>query len=413
MTQSMPYDSAAGRLFYWSRQGISLKAVQDLVDQALANGGGGGGTIDPQQLLELKALITSAQSSASAAQATADGANGTATAAQAAAAGALNQVASLARLLGKTVPGTSYTMVTGDDLFELRFTAAGAITAAIPNDTTVNFPVGTMQPYAQKGVGVLTWVGEAGVTLLSPDSTTSRRQQSSGFWIKEAANTWRLQGDVVGVTRPSPIATGIRIPGGSGVTTGSVSVTPPAGNNRMLLICIHTAHTNQVTAVTCTFGGVPATFLASSDSWAASPAAPQRRVDVYYVLNPATTAATLAVTLNVASVLDVTATTFQDVNQSAPFGTPVTFSSLTAEDAVVTPLDVNWNDIGFGAFTGRTNVLPTVASDAAVQFSTIKATDMTVMEVIKQGASIATMTVTQPNQTDNKSAMVGFAIKGA
>jgi hypothetical protein len=415
MTMSMPYDSAAGRLFYWSRQGISLAALQELVDQALANAGQspGGGSLDPAELLELQQLIATAQSTANAAASTATTAAGTANVASTAASTALAAVSGLATLPGKVVPGTSYTMVAGDDAVELRFTADAAITAVIPSDTTWPCPVGTIVPFAQKGVGVLTWVAEAGVELSSPDSATARRQNSSGMWIKEAANTWRVSGDMVGAVRPSVAAT-TRIPGNTNVTSGSVAVPIPDVEDRLLIVCVHSAVSAQVSTVTATYGGVPMTPVGTpADSWTTSPVVPQRRVDVFYALAPAVGTATLAVTSNVAAVLDVTATTFRDVNQGTPIGDIVTFSSATAEVNSVTPAAANWNDLVFAAFTGRTTILPTVPTDVDIYQATIKAGDMTVIEAHKQGSNISTITITQANQVDNRSAVIGFIIKGA
>lgn len=47
MTMLTPDDPGSGRLFFWTRQGISLQQLYDIIDEAIAAGGssgGGGGT---------------------------------------------------------------------------------------------------------------------------------------------------------------------------------------------------------------------------------------------------------------------------------------------------------------------------------------------------------------------------------
>lgn len=92
--------------------------------------------------------------------------------------------------------GATYTLAVADlgALLELNHTSA--ITATVPNDSTVFFPVGTQIDLLQTGAGQVTLAAASGVTINSAIGLKLRTQWSSATLIKRAANTWVLIGDL-------------------------------------------------------------------------------------------------------------------------------------------------------------------------------------------------------------------------
>ena len=75
-------------------------------------------------------------------------------------------------------------------------TNAGAITATIPANASVAFPIGTVFGFTQMGAGQVT-VAVTSDTLDSPDSlVATRAQYSTIFARKTAATVWVLSGDL-------------------------------------------------------------------------------------------------------------------------------------------------------------------------------------------------------------------------
>jgi hypothetical protein len=73
------------------------------------------------------------------------------------------------------------------DLY-VRSTSAADVTQRIPNDSAVNFPIGSKITFRQAGNGQITLVPEAGVILNGQD-TTAGRHRSLGI-IKVGPNEW-------------------------------------------------------------------------------------------------------------------------------------------------------------------------------------------------------------------------------
>ena len=96
-----------------------------------------------------------------------------------------------------TIPAAktgAYTLAAGDDvnLIELN----GTFTVTIPLDSTYSFPIGSTIDIVNVGTGVITTAGAAGVTLNGTPGLKLRAQWSSASFIKRAANTWVIVGDL-------------------------------------------------------------------------------------------------------------------------------------------------------------------------------------------------------------------------
>jgi hypothetical protein len=93
--------------------------------------------------------------------------------------------------------GTSYAFVLGDDYVE--FSNAGAITATVPANATVAFPIGTVLTIEQSGAGAVTLVPATDVTInVAPTHTLVTNGQYAVIQIKKkSANTWIAFGNLV------------------------------------------------------------------------------------------------------------------------------------------------------------------------------------------------------------------------
>lgn len=92
---------------------------------------------------------------------------------------------------------TSYTLSASDAGLLLRFTASGAITVTVPQDSAVTWPVGIYCDIQQAGAGQVTVVAGSGATLHVSGLTAKSRDQWSRLGLqKEAADTWSLFGDL-------------------------------------------------------------------------------------------------------------------------------------------------------------------------------------------------------------------------
>jgi hypothetical protein len=94
------------------------------------------------------------------------------------------------------VAGTSYTLALADAGALLNFTASSAVALTIPDDATINFPVGTNISILQAGTGTITVSASVGATLVSTPSTFTRNRYSVAALVKLSANTWLLAGDL-------------------------------------------------------------------------------------------------------------------------------------------------------------------------------------------------------------------------
>ena len=96
--------------------------------------------------------------------------------------------------------GTTYTPVL-DDQYQVLVTRsnAGASTMTIPTNASVAFPVGTVITVLNKGAGVVTISGAAGVTVLSAGATAASpvlNQYKSCALIQTSANNWYVVGAI-------------------------------------------------------------------------------------------------------------------------------------------------------------------------------------------------------------------------
>jgi hypothetical protein len=111
------------------------------------------------------------------------------------AAGALTLVGTRAV---NTQTGTTYTFALTDNGKLVTLSNAAAITATVPPNSSVAFPVGTQIDVVQIGAGKVTLAQGAGVTINSVSSNKSlSAQYAGGTLIKTATDTWLLTGSLI------------------------------------------------------------------------------------------------------------------------------------------------------------------------------------------------------------------------
>jgi hypothetical protein len=96
--------------------------------------------------------------------------------------------------------GTTYTTVLADNGKLVTLSNASPITATIPLNASVAYPVGAQITFARYGAGSATIVGAAGVTIVSTAATaaqpTLRAQYSSATAIQTSTDNWLVVGDI-------------------------------------------------------------------------------------------------------------------------------------------------------------------------------------------------------------------------
>lgn len=92
--------------------------------------------------------------------------------------------------------GTAYTFVLSDADDLVTLTNAAAIAATVPPNSSVAYPIGTHIDFVQYGVGQVTIVAGAGVTVNATPTLKTRAQNSAGSLVKTATNVWLLLGDL-------------------------------------------------------------------------------------------------------------------------------------------------------------------------------------------------------------------------
>ena len=96
--------------------------------------------------------------------------------------------------------GTTYTTVLSDNGKLITLSNASAITATIPPNASVAYPVGAQLNFAQLGAGQVTISQGAGVTIVSTGSTASapklRAQYSTATAVQTSADNWLVMGDI-------------------------------------------------------------------------------------------------------------------------------------------------------------------------------------------------------------------------
>ena len=95
--------------------------------------------------------------------------------------------------------GTTYTFALADNANYVRFTSASAVTATIPPNATIAFPVGSQIDVIQAGAGKLTIAAGAGVTINSFSSNKSAAGRYAGLTLiqTDTLDTWDLVGSLI------------------------------------------------------------------------------------------------------------------------------------------------------------------------------------------------------------------------
>jgi len=105
------------------------------------------------------------------------------------------KVDSYTPIVQKTASYTLTTLTERDDLIEVN--SASACVISIPEDATVNYPIGTSLDILQTGAGEVSIAGVSGtVTVNATPGLKLRTQWSSATIFKRAANTWVAYGDL-------------------------------------------------------------------------------------------------------------------------------------------------------------------------------------------------------------------------
>ena len=97
--------------------------------------------------------------------------------------------------------GTTYTFALADaNNTVVSLTNASAITATVPPNSSVAYPVGTILNFSANGAGQVTFSQGSGVTITSTGGTASapklRVQYSGCTAIQTTANNWLILGDL-------------------------------------------------------------------------------------------------------------------------------------------------------------------------------------------------------------------------
>lgn len=96
-----------------------------------------------------------------------------------------------------TQSGTTYTLALIDAGTAVEFSNVNPVTVTVPPNATVAFPVGTIVMLLQYGLGQVTVIPGAAVTIRSPSAQTKTTvQYSTASLRKRATNEWVLSGDI-------------------------------------------------------------------------------------------------------------------------------------------------------------------------------------------------------------------------
>jgi hypothetical protein len=112
---------------------------------------------------------------------------------------------------------SSYTIALADRNRVVAFNGAGAQTVTIPNESSVNFPIGSVVYIARVGTGSLTLAADVGVTL----TKTGLLAENEELYVrKRASNSWIV------VDQPrNPIITGGTFASSNGIGTNTFTST--------------------------------------------------------------------------------------------------------------------------------------------------------------------------------------------
>jgi hypothetical protein len=93
---------------------------------------------------------------------------------------------------------TNYTLtlLDGNGKTLIEASSATDMTVTVPSNASVAFDIGTSLMFVQADVGKVIFAPAAGVTILTPETLTTRKQHGHVSLIKVATNTWRLEGNL-------------------------------------------------------------------------------------------------------------------------------------------------------------------------------------------------------------------------
>lgn len=92
--------------------------------------------------------------------------------------------------------GTTYTLVLSDAGKLVTLDNGSAITLYVPEDSSVDFPVGTQIILAQLDAQVTVAEGATAVTIITPETYALRKAGAQASLVKIAADTWLLEGNL-------------------------------------------------------------------------------------------------------------------------------------------------------------------------------------------------------------------------
>lgn len=92
--------------------------------------------------------------------------------------------------------GTSYTLALADAGALVTLDNVSSITATVPANSDVAFPVGTQVLLAQIDAGQVTVSPAAGVTIVTSETPKLRKAGAGASLVKLATNTWWLEGNL-------------------------------------------------------------------------------------------------------------------------------------------------------------------------------------------------------------------------
>lgn len=95
----------------------------------------------------------------------------------------------------KPITGIAYTLLAYDtaNLVQLAYDGTLPMTVTIPNDATLNLPVGSIFYTVGSNTGALTIAGGAGVTFQTAVGLTAGQNETRKY-VKKAANIWQVEG---------------------------------------------------------------------------------------------------------------------------------------------------------------------------------------------------------------------------
>lgn len=142
--------------------------------------------------------------------------------------------------------------------------------------------------------------------------------------------------------------------------SNSYSLTSPritTGDNRLLLVTVSYRQNNSVSSVTV--NGTPITLLTRA-------LAPDRKQDVWYMINPPSGTANVAINFPASEQsLVAGVNSFYNVNQTSPLGSPLTNTGDSGNVSVSASTDAN--DVAFGVLSSY-DVIPNIQSPASQIF---------------------------------------------